>query len=389
MKQALGNRSRFLHVQMDITTRCNLHCVMCAREQYPPANHDMPLASFERIGGQLFDKAAVLTLSCGAEPLMSPHFAEALDIVKCYQIPRVEFVTNGTLLNERLIRKIIESDVTTVEVSIDGAQADTYERIRQGAKFDRVLRNLETLQSLKAGRRTRRPYVKLNFVMMRSNIEELPGFVDMAARLGATEVAPQHLVVYEVAQTQGESLYGFQELADEMILRAQQAARGHGLIYRMPPLFRDERSLPRRTWQRTQYAVDVFRHYGWRRMAALGTKLARRKLAIGRTACYMPWEYVLVNPQGAVLPCNVWYDEAPMGNIIEQSFAEIWHGERYRMLRGELRGERPLRKACANCPCVASYRIDKSAFETVSTPARAGDERSGRQGEYAERDINL
>jgi radical SAM protein with 4Fe4S-binding SPASM domain len=371
--QAPSGRSRFMHVQMDVTTRCNLRCVMCAREQYPPANEDMPLASFTKIADQLFDKAAVLTLSCGAEPLMSPHFAEVLDIVGRYRVPRVEFVTNGTLLNERLIHKIIETNVTTVEVSIDGAEASTYERIRKGARFERVLQNLETLRLAKASRRTRRPHLKLNFVMMRGNIEELPSFVDMAARLGATEVAPQHLVVYEDAQMQEESLYGFQELADDMVLRARQVARHRGLIFRMPPLFRDQRSLPGRAWHRAQYAMDVFRHYGGARVAELGVKLARHWSGMGRTACTMPWEFVLLNPQGAVLPCNVWYDEPPMGNILEQSFADVWHGEPYRVLREELRGQRPLRQVCVHCPCVASCRVDRSAFETVPAPAAAGD----------------
>lgn len=372
MERVPEGRGRFLHVQMDITTRCNLRCVMCAREQYPPANEDMPLASFRRVADQLFDRAAVLTLSCGAEPLMSPHFAEALDIAVRYRVPRVEFVTNGTLLSEDLIHKIIDTKVTTIEVSIDGARASTYERIRKGAVFEHVLKNLETLRLAKASRQTRQPHVKLNFVMMRSNIEELPSFVELAARLGATEVAPQHLVVYEDAQTQGESLYDHQELADDVILRARRAARRHGLIFRMPPLFRDERGLLGRAWHRAQYAAEVFRHYGWARAAELGKKLIRRQCAVGRTACTMPWEFVLLNPHGAVLPCNVWYDEPPMGNILGQSFAEIWHGEQYKLLREELRGQRPLRRVCEHCPCVASYRVDKSAFETVSAPASAG-----------------
>ena len=59
-----------LHVQMDITKRCDLRCIMCVRKQSRGGGHDMPVKTFEVMARKLFDMAAVLCLSCGAEPLM-------------------------------------------------------------------------------------------------------------------------------------------------------------------------------------------------------------------------------------------------------------------------------------------------------------------------------
>ena len=107
-----------LSVQMDITTRCNLRCIMCAREQYDPQAYDMPVEVFEVIARKVFDKAAVLNLSCGAEPLMSRHFDQIMAIVQGYHIPWVELVTNGTLLDEHRIRTLIECGVKSIQVSM-------------------------------------------------------------------------------------------------------------------------------------------------------------------------------------------------------------------------------------------------------------------------------
>lgn len=356
-------RPRNLYVQMDITTKCNLRCIMCAREQNMPKPRDMSLESFETIALQVFDKAAVLNLSCGAEPMASRHFEEILEVVSRYRIPRVELVTNGTLLSERRIHKLIDCGVTAIEVSVDGATRDTYERIRRGARFEQVIANLKMLKAVKAQRHSERPYLKLGFVMMRSNIKELPDFVKMAAELGALEVLPKHLVVFDKAGLEHESLYLDRELCDDIVVKAQKVARRVGVIFHAPPLFKG-RSKAQILVQTLDRSVRLFRAYGWSWLWGL-TGTYGRRIAIGGAACPRPWEYVLVNPGGLVFPCGVWYGELPMGDLRQEGFEQIWWGERYRRLREELLGRRPLRHTCANCPSVASRSTDERAFSTV------------------------
>jgi radical SAM protein with 4Fe4S-binding SPASM domain len=296
---------------------------------------------------------------------MSPHFERILDIVAQYNPPRVKLITNGTLLDERRSRKIIESGVTTLEVSVDAATKSTYERIRCGAQFDVLMGNLRRLNDLKAEYRTTRPRLKLNFVMMQSNVRELPAFVDMAHDLHAVEVNPQHLVVFEKGGLHDASLYHAQELADAMLAEARSRAYRHGIVLQPVPPFRETRTTTERLWEWMRYGMNVFRDYSLSHGLGLAHKLARRGFAIGRVSCYLPWEFVLVSLDGNVKPCGWWYGQSPMGNLHQQSFEEIWQGERYLSLRNQLKGQCPLNSACVHCPAVASRRVDENAFQPV------------------------
>jgi radical SAM protein with 4Fe4S-binding SPASM domain len=354
-----------LYVQMDITKRCNLHCIMCVRKQNRGQGADLPVEDLTVIARKLFDKAAVLCLSCGAEPLMSSYFEQIMDVVGQYNIPQVKLITNGNLLDERRERAIIESGVTTLEVSIDAAEKATYERIRRGGRFDVLIGNLRRLNALKAEYRTRHPLLKLNFVMMQSNIRELPAFIDLARDLGAVQVNPQHLVAFQKADLAHESLYHSQELADAMLAEARRRARRRGIVLEPVPPFKETRGIGEQLLDQALYAINAFRAYGLSHGLGLAYKYARRKLAIGRAACYLPWEFVLVSPQGSVKPCGWWSGQPPMGNLYEQSFEEIWQGEDYAALRQQLKGQCGLGSACTRCPAVASRRVDESAFQPL------------------------
>lgn len=109
-----------------------------------PAHHMRP-ETFERIAASVFPYAHTVVLSAGNEPLMSPWFTEILRLVAPYKIPTLYFLTNGQLLTEKISEAVIESGVTQVQISADGATKETYERIRRGARFETLLRNIRYL----------------------------------------------------------------------------------------------------------------------------------------------------------------------------------------------------------------------------------------------------
>ena len=227
---------RHLHVVMDITNRCNLQCAMCTRAVLPPhARREMTVEQFRAIGDHCFDRAAVLSLSCGAEPLMAKHFTEILAVLPEYHIPSTEMVTNGQLLDKPRIEALIAARVSRLIVSIDGATAATYESIRRGGKYDRLLANLEQLRQAKRDRRLSYPRVRFNFVMMRSNIEELPNLIELAGELGVSQVTAQHAVIYEGCLPDQESLYHHQALANRTLLAAHRAAARSGVSAQRAP----------------------------------------------------------------------------------------------------------------------------------------------------------
>jgi radical SAM protein with 4Fe4S-binding SPASM domain len=330
----------------------------------------MTVDEFRAIGDHCFAQAVVLSLSCGAEPLMAKQFTEILAALPEYRIPSTEMVTNGQLLDERRIEALIDARISRLIVSIDGATAPTYEAIRQGGKYERLLANLKLLRQRKRERRVSYPRVRFNFVMMHSNIQELPALIELAAGLGVSQVTAQHAVIYQGCLPDQESLYHHQALTNRTLIDAHRAAACSGVLLNAPPLFASSQpSLAERRWLwRSQLvkAISARREFGLPRLRVLAKNALRARLFHREIRCRHPWEVAVLGLDGNLRPCMNWAGEPPMGNCVEQSYAAVWANDAYCQLRDELTGRAPLRHTCRHCHALSSGRVDQdSAFEQV------------------------
>ncbi|MFY9345500.1 MAG: radical SAM protein [Planctomycetota bacterium] len=169
---------------------CNLACVHCSPRlssvlrvraglPKPPKVYDD--AFFAELAPLLAHVHQVSFL--GGEPLLQPEVHRVVEmLIAGGQRPGVFVTTNGTVLDER-IERWFDALHLRVSVSLDGVTARTFERIRAGAGFARVMANVERLHELQ--RRRGRP-LHLNFCVMRANWRELPDFLLLAQRLDAT-----------------------------------------------------------------------------------------------------------------------------------------------------------------------------------------------------------
>lgn len=202
-----------LKVILDVSNKCNLRCRMCHFSFddvfYRPAQHMHP-EMFKQMADSVLPFAHTVILSAGNEPLMSPWFSDILKICAPYQVPNLLFITNAQLLNERIAEAILESGVTQVQISADGATRETYEYIRRGASFDRLLQNLKYLSA----RKRTLPLLQFNVVLMRRNLEELEKYVDLAEEVGVEWIAARHLLVVKGLDMESESLSGDRERAN-------------------------------------------------------------------------------------------------------------------------------------------------------------------------------
>jgi radical SAM protein with 4Fe4S-binding SPASM domain len=343
---------RPLKVEMDIVNQCNLRCVMChfsSDEFSKRRKEEISVGDFERIAAQLFPLCSHMSLSLGAEPLLHRDLGELLRITGGYKIPFVYMHTNGLLLKEKTIEQLIRSRFSQLSISVDGATKQTYERIRVGAKFERLVASIEAVNRAKRRMKSHLPRLSFNVVLMRSNIEELPAIVRLAHGLKVEGVAAVHMMPLSIAAVdpEEESLQGHKELCNRMLAEARGVAARHRINVTLPEPFgpvtetaplstvgadhRDLRSLPVR-------------------QAAAGP------------SCSFPWHFVGLDSGGNMSPCGWWQDQPPMGNLLTESFAEIWDNEAYRRLRGEhLNGG--LRRVCRTCPAAGMGNVNSpSAF---------------------------
>ncbi|MET4258466.1 MoaA/NifB/PqqE/SkfB family radical SAM enzyme [Bradyrhizobium sp. S3.12.5] len=209
---------RKIKVVWDISNKCNLRCRMCHfgfdDVFYRPAEYTSP-DDFRRMATSVLPHAHTLILSAGNEPLTSPFFIDLLRIASEYHVPELSFITNGQRLDERVIEAILKYNVTQVQVSIDGPSASTYEYVRRGGSFNTLVRNLARLRDRKAELGKKIPRVQFNIVLMRSNIEELPNFVDLAEELGVEWIAARHLIMVRGLQMENETLSHIPEKANQ------------------------------------------------------------------------------------------------------------------------------------------------------------------------------
>jgi uncharacterized Fe-S cluster-containing radical SAM superfamily protein len=222
--------SRKLKVVWDISNKCNLRCRMChfAFDDvfYRPAEYMRPEV-FERLAEQALPNAHTLILSAGNEPLTSPWFADILRIAARYQVPDLLFITNATRLTPKIAEAILDSGVTQVQISIDGSTKETYENIRRGADFDKLIKNIRYLTDLRRKRGSLLPRLQFNIVLMKSNLEELDGFVDLAESLEVDWIAARHLLMMSGLGMESETLFDDPERANgffERFLRRVEAS---------------------------------------------------------------------------------------------------------------------------------------------------------------------
>src|SRR5580700_11311645 len=109
----------------------------------------------------------------------------------------VLFNTNGTVLNERNGRALIEAGLDELRVSLDAANARSYRAIRGKDYFNRILRNVRAFRALQVREGIERPRVSAWLTGLKETITELPAFVKVAAEIGVREVHLQRLVFFE------------------------------------------------------------------------------------------------------------------------------------------------------------------------------------------------
>jgi len=178
----------FQHLQVEITTSCNLPgCLMCPRSAWPERwlHQDLSWENFERLitALKLFRH---VHLSGWGEPLLHPRLWDMAQGARS-QGCTVSLTTNGMNLTEAKQMQVLEH-LDMVAVSLDGATAETFERLRPGADFHLVTQQIAALCARKRSLGKLRPEVVLLFMKMQPNVAELPVFLDLAASFGVDRV---------------------------------------------------------------------------------------------------------------------------------------------------------------------------------------------------------
>src|SRR5271154_6539806 len=181
---------------LETTNRCNLLCTTCPRtyeELEPPA--DMSWDLFTSIVDQIPRLHRAVLHGVG-EPMLVKNLPRMVRYLK-ERNTYVLFNTNGTVLNEKNGRALIEAELDELRVSFDAANAESYRAVRGKNYFHRILKNVRAFRDLQEREGKLKPRVSAWLTGMRETVEQLPDFVRVAADTGVKEVYLQRLVFFE------------------------------------------------------------------------------------------------------------------------------------------------------------------------------------------------
>jgi MoaA/NifB/PqqE/SkfB family radical SAM enzyme len=300
--------------QIEVTSRCALRCAMCPRaalaERWPEKDLAWPV--FERIA-RAFPRVEHVHLQGWGEPLLHPRLFDMIEVAKAAGC-RVGFTTNGMHLTPEVGRRLLASGLDLLAVSIAGAIKATHERVRLGSSFPSILENVRGFLALRAEQGLRRPKVEFMYLMLKTNIQELPEAVDLSASLGVDElvatnleqvVTPVHDELKIFEDPARREVYG--NLLEEATARARRAK----VAFRAYPLDLGEVAV----CEAKPHRILYLSHDGWVSPCNYVTLPGQREFAR-----YFGGRPVLLSA-------------LRFGNILEQDLEAIWNQADYRAFR--------------------------------------------------------
>jgi len=313
----------------EVANRCNSKCVTCPLTFSPQENaKQLSLDEFKSLVDQLPDLSRAVMQGIG-EPLLNRQLAPMIRYLKDRQV-YVVFNTNAALLTHRRQLELIDSGLDELRVSLDGSTPETYLKVRGLPAFDRVVDNVAAMVRLQRERGLATPRVSFWVTGMRENLPELPGVIDLAARIGVAEVYLQRMVFGFNAgalANADESIFErqFRHQAEAIIDEADRRASAQGVCFRGAGALSPRESI-----------VD------------------RAPLVEPWRECSRPLRLAYITAQGTALPCCIApftdapYDSITLGNYLRDGVAAVWSGEAYRAFREHLYSANPP-AACQNC----------------------------------------
>lgn len=201
----LPEARRWRLLQVESALSCNLRCVMCPWREIRDRKLNKAVMArevWEAVRPHLPDIMSV-DFTGGGEPLLQPRIVQWVDEAKSAGC-ETGILTNALLLSRNVADELISSGLDWLCVSIDGADKETYERIREGSNFEKVCDNLAQVAKLRPGAV---PKTMINFVMMSTNAHQLEDIVRLAAHLGVDQVNFKQCEVIRGPHGKGHGLF--------------------------------------------------------------------------------------------------------------------------------------------------------------------------------------
>jgi len=301
------------HIQWHITNLCNLHCQHCYQEDFSK-KYDLEWEGLKRVSDNIlatlseWNRKACIHLT-GGEPLLKE---ELFSLLSCLdpktEIEELGIITNGLLFSREVIKRLSAfPKLKKIKISLDGADAEVHDSIRQKGVFEKVI------QSLPMIKQENRFEIILMVTVMRRNYRSLPSLIRLCQNLGVDGLILERFIPLGRGKT----------FMNE-VLEKDQWRELIEILMEFFSMKVDEDDIP--SYQAFQITFDED-----------GAELLGAPCIIGRDG-------LCIMPEGSVFPCRRF--PIPIGNLMNESLKEIWESS---SLLDQLRKKKNLKGRCGKC----------------------------------------
>ena len=178
------------HIRLAVDESCNLSCPSCRTQPIfigkgPALRRKQKW--IDKIIDWILKQEHHVKVHIGSDgdpfaSLVYRYFMKKMSELKLQNVS-FAFQTNGLLLKKMYHRtKYIFDNLYTLNISIDGATQPTYEKLRRGGSFKKIIENFEFIKTIKNFP------VYLHTVVQKDNWREMPAMIDLAEKYGFEKV---------------------------------------------------------------------------------------------------------------------------------------------------------------------------------------------------------
>lgn len=331
---ASGRKEAPQRVLLYPTNSCNLNCIFCY-QHLRPYDYSIKLSKkkWSAITTELCEMGVkTLQISGGGEPLLEPDTVlSMMKIIKKYKVEG-RLVTNGTVFNQNIIKKIIEIKWDHVIFSVDGAKAFTHDFLRgKKGSFKKTIEAIDLFTKIKKKENSEKPLLEFSSVLTRKNFRQSTGIIKLGHKIGVKVITFEPVFVSNPYVHKIKMRPSQRKKFVKKIPTALELAKSYGIITNLNAL--NEIKEIEKTGDLKKKIIE-------------NKEINKNTNNFLDIPCYDPWLWPKIEADGRVGPCSsILFDGM---NIKDTTFKELWFGKTFSDFRKRIKNK-DLPDSCANC----------------------------------------
>ena len=250
----------------------------------------------------------------GGEPFVRSDMVELMAAIKNKNM-NGSITTNGTLLDQERVKKIVDMNWDLIRISIDGIE-DTHDNLRgKKGSFSKLMNTLDLFDEYGGSK----PTIEINTVLNKENFDEIPELIELAHNYDIKRIFL--LPVIEFNQEAREIKLKGNKNIEKPLKKAERICNKYGIENNIEEVTRDE------LYSKSNETDEIIEDQV--------------------IPCFVPWYSISINSKGIATPCSQFEDKFGV-DVRENSLEEVWKSGAFRRLREKI-SSKDLPKTCSKC----------------------------------------